>query len=60
MDGNAVYDRPFNHRASDLLGRPDTDGLMLVMKTIFLKIGIDIHDFEKQEGGNASTPHQMN
>ena len=48
----AVYDRPFNHRASALFGQPNptTHGPVLVMKTIFLKIGIDVHHFEEQEG----------
>jgi len=50
MDDNAVYGRPFNHRASALLGRPNTHGPVLVMKTISLRIGIDVHDFEEQKG----------
>ena len=48
----AVYDRPLNHRASALFGQPNTTthGRVLAMKTILLKIGIDVHHFEEQEG----------
>ena len=52
MDDNAVYIRPFYHCASSLLGGPNTStyGTVLVTKTIFLKIGIDVHDFEERGG----------
>ena len=52
MDDNAVYNRPFYYRAPSLLGgsNTSTQGTVLVTKTIFLKIGIDVHDFEEQEG----------
>jgi len=36
-------------------GRPTTHGPVLVVKTIFLKIGIDIHDFREQDG--VMSPH---
>ena len=48
----AVYDHPFNDRVSALFGQPNTTthGPVLAMKMIFLKIWIDIHHFEEQEG----------
>ena len=57
VDDNAVCDRPSNHRASALLGRPNARGPVLMMKTIFLKIGIDVDDFEEQEGYLHTSPH---
>ena len=52
MDDSAVYNGSFYHRASSLLGGSNTSthGTVLVTKTIFFKIGIDVHDFEEQEG----------
>lgn len=47
MDDNAVYDRPFDHRASVLLGRLNTHGSV---KTISLRIGIDAQYIEEQKG----------
>lgn len=39
-----------NHHASALFGRPNTHGPLLMTKTIFLKIGIEVHDVKEQEG----------
>ena len=52
MDDSAVYNRSFYHRASSHLGGSNTSthGRVLVTKTILFKIGIDVHDFEEQEG----------
>ena len=49
---SAVHDRPFNHRASALFGQPNptTHGPVLVVKTIFLKIGIDVHHLKSKRG----------
>ena len=53
MDDNAVYNRPFYYRAPSLLGGSNTSthGTVLVTKTIFLKIGIDVHHFEDGRHG---------
>ena len=50
MDANTLYDRPFKRRASVLLGRPNTHGSVLMVKTISLRIGIDIEHIEEQNG----------
>ena len=51
-----ICDRPFNHRASALFGRPNTSthGSVLLMKMMLLNVRIDVHDLKSKRGYTSS------